>query len=212
MGRSAIGPHRQESRNGRQGRSNSRLALRTTALTGLAIAALAAYEGDWARLLQSSSSSSSTDSGEGLLVMSQIIRCSEAWARFDPAETARSGSGSYLVDAEVAGAQNQAALCAVLPAGVVPADDAKAVRSDVPALFLVGEADPQDPPANIADAPKDLPNSVTVVVPGQAHTVGHLGCMPGVVSSFIDAGTAKGLDVSCMATGVPLPPFVTSSG
>ena len=99
----------------------------------------------------------------------------------------------------------------MLPAGVVPANDAKAMRSDVPALFVVGEADPQDPPANIADAPKDLPSSLTVVVPGQAHTVGHLGCMPAVISSFIEAGTTAGLDVSCVATGVPLPPFVTSA-
>ena len=171
----------------------------------------AAYEGDWARLLQASGSSSSTTSADGPLVMSLMIRCSEAWARFDPAETARSGTGSYLVGAEVAEARSQAALCSVLPAGVVPANDAKAMRSDVPALFVVGEADPQDPPANIADAPKDLPNSLTVVVPGQAHTVGHLGCMPAVISSFIEAGTTAGLDVSCVATGVPLPPFVTSA-
>jgi len=72
------------------------------------------------------------------------------------------------------------------------------------------EADPQNPPANVADAPTELPNSLTVVVPGQAHTVGHLGCMPSIVESFVAAGTVDGLDVSCAATSVPLPPFRTS--
>jgi hypothetical protein len=64
--------------------------------------------------------------------------------------------------------------------------------------------------SNVADAPKDFPNSVTVVVPGQAHRVAHLGCMPSIVDSFIEAGSVKGLDVTCAATGVPLPPFDAS--
>ena len=34
--------------------------------------------------------------------MSIVIRCSEGWARFDPAETARLGAGSYLREVEVA--------------------------------------------------------------------------------------------------------------
>lgn len=53
--------------------------------------------------------------------------------------------------------------------------------SDVPVLLVLCEADPQDPPSNVADAPIDLLNSLTVVVPGHGHTVGHLGCMPSVV-------------------------------
>ncbi|MDF2735800.1 MAG: hypothetical protein K0S97_2424 [Chloroflexota bacterium] len=71
-------------------------------------------------------------------------------------------------------------------------------------------ADPRIPPANVADAPRELPNSMTVVLPGHTHTVGHLGCMPSIVESFIEAGAVQGLDNSCVATGVPLPPFRTS--
>jgi hypothetical protein len=83
------------------------------------------------------------------------------------------------------------------------------MTSEVPMLLILGEADPQNPPANVAEAPIRFPNSRTVVVPGQAHTVGHLGCMPSIVESFIDAGTVEGLDVSCAQTDVPLPPFRT---
>jgi len=108
-----------------------------------------------------------------------------------------------------AGDEDQGAGCKYVPPGIVPADG-EALASDVPMLLIVGEADPQNPPANVADAPSEFPNSLTVVVPGQAHTVGHLGCMPSIIESFIEAGTVDGLDVSCAATGVPLPSFRTS--
>ena len=146
----------------------------------------------------------------GPLVMSIVIRCSEGWARFDPAETARLGAGSYLRDVEVAIAEDQAKACKYVPPGIVAADDREPVTSDVPMLLILGGADPQNPPANVADAPVEFPNSLTVVAPGHAHTVGHLGCMPSIVDAFVEAGTVDGLDTSCVATGVPLPPFRTS--
>ncbi len=171
----------------------------------------AAYKGHWdlfAQMIGRAAGPKPSDTGS--LVMSIVIRCSEGWARFDPAETARLGEGSYLRDVELAIANGQRLSCAYVPAGVVGASDREPVRSDVPVLLVLGEADPQNPPANVADAPTELPNSLTVVVPGQAHTVGHLGCMPSIIDSFIEAGTVDGLDVSCAATGVPLPPFDTA--
>jgi hypothetical protein len=59
----------------------------------------------------------------------------------------------------------------------------------------------------VQDAPEELPNSLTVIVPGMGHTVGHLGCMPSIIVDFFEAGAVDGLDVSCAATGVPIPPF-----
>jgi len=69
---------------------------------------------------------------------------------------------------------------------------------------MPGDADPQDPPSNVADAPADLPNSFTVIVPGQSHTVGHLGCMPSLIADFLEGGSAAELDTSC-ATDEPAP-------
>jgi pimeloyl-ACP methyl ester carboxylesterase len=144
----------------------------------------------------------------GIQVMSGVIRCSEAWARFDVDEVTKQGAGSYHLEAEVAIARSQADGCQFAPPGIVPADDAEPARSDVPVLFLVGEADPQDPPSNIADAAEDFPNSLTIVAPGHGHTVAHLGCLPTVVDAFIAAGTVEGLDTSCVDEGgVPVPPF-----
>jgi len=47
------------------------------------------------------------------------------------------------------------------------------------------------------------------VMPVQEHVVGHLGCGPAVIAAFVDAGTANGLDTSCMEQGAaPTPTFM----
>ena len=170
-----------------------------------------AYLGDWTLVADAIRAQIVPEAADVTrLVMSVVIRCSEAWARFDPSEVARLAGNSYGREAMVAAARNQARTCQYTPRGVVPDGDDQPVRSSVPALFIVGEADPQDPPGNIADASIELPNSRTLVVPGQAHTVGHVGCMPTVIAAFIHAGTAAGLDGSCVNTKVPVPTFRTT--
>jgi pimeloyl-ACP methyl ester carboxylesterase len=144
---------------------------------------------------------------EDMPLMSAIIRCSEAWARYDPAEVARVGAGSYYLEAQLVNANLQATMCRSAPRGVVPADDAAPATSDVPVLFTVGSADPQDPPANIATAADRFPNSTVVIAEGHGHTVSHLGCLPSIVDAFVAAGSVDGLDTSCVIDGMPLPAF-----
>jgi pimeloyl-ACP methyl ester carboxylesterase len=147
-------------------------------------------------------------SGSAPLLMTEEIFCSEAWARFDPAEVARDGAGSYLLDTELADATAEAALCPYLPKGVVPVDDTAPLRTSVPILWLAGDGDPQDPPANLTAVPAQEPNSRIVVMPAQEHVVGHLGCGPAVIAAFLNAGTANGLDTTCIAAGAaPTPAF-----
>ena len=141
--------------------------------------------------------------------MADVIMCSEAWARFDPVEVARAGAGSYALPAELAKAASMATLCRLLPRGVVPADDASAVRTTVPVLWITGDGDPQDPPANLTGVPAQQPNARVVVMPAQEHVVGHLGCGPAVIAAFVEAGTVNGLDTSCIAQGAaPAPAFL----
>ena len=54
-----------------------------------------AFEGQWAQVVQVLPGS--TGDGGDWLAMSEIIMCSEAWARFDPAEVERLGAGSYAL-------------------------------------------------------------------------------------------------------------------
>jgi pimeloyl-ACP methyl ester carboxylesterase len=150
---------------------------------------------------------SAPPSGGPTLLMADEIFCSEAWARFNPAEVARLGAGSYALERELAKAEERAAMCKYLPQAVVPADDAAAVHTDTPVLWLAGDGDPQDPPVNLAMVPVQEPNSRIVVMPAQQHVIGHLGCMPSVIAAFLEAGSANQLDTSCVAQGAPAPPF-----
>jgi pimeloyl-ACP methyl ester carboxylesterase len=150
---------------------------------------------------------SAPPSGGPTALMADEIFCSEAWARFDPAEVARQGAGSYLEPQQVAKARERAAMCEHLPRGVVPAHDAAPVRTDIPVLWLAADGDPQDPPSNLAGVPAQQPNSRVVVMPAQQHVVGQLGCLPTVIAAFFTTGSADRLDTSCVARGAPAPPF-----
>lgn len=163
-----------------------------------------AYRNKW---IEAAKIISAPASGGPTLLMADEIFCSEAWARFSPAEVARQGAGSYALPRELAKAEQRAAMCQHLPPGVVPAADAAAVRTDTPVLWLVGDGDPQDPPANLASVPAQEPDSRIVVMPAQQHVVGHLGCMPSVIAAFLKAGSVDQVDTSCVAQGSPAPPF-----
>jgi pimeloyl-ACP methyl ester carboxylesterase len=146
--------------------------------------------------------------GGVLSLMSQMILCSEAWARFGPSEVTRLGAGSYALDMERANAVAQATICHYLPKGVVAPDDAAPVRTTVPILWLTGDGDPQDPPANLTSVPAQEPNSRIVVMPALEHVVGHLGCGPTVIAAFLDAGDVTGFDTTCVMEGAaPTPTF-----
>ena len=185
-------------------------SLHSALMTGSAAAQLPlaihlAYGGRWD--LASQIIPPAGDGGATLLMRDEIL-CSEAWAHFDPGEVARAGAGSYALPAQLANAQLQATKCRYLPKGVVPADDASPVATTIPILWLTGDGDPQDPPANLVALPAQEPNSRIVVMPAQEHVVGHLGCGPDVIAAFVDAGTANGLDTVCVSKGAdPTPTF-----
>lgn len=161
------------------------------------------HEGQWAQVAEAFADSDGGGNGDWL-AMSEIIMCSEAWARFDPVEVERLGQGSYALPMQRADAVARAARCRALPAGVVPDDDSAPVVTDVPILWLTGDGDPQDPPANLTSVPSQQPNARIVVMPAQQHTVSHLGCAPRVIAAFVEAGTLDDLDTSCIErAGVP---------
>ena len=135
------------------------------------------------------------------------IVCNEPWARLSARRSAAASRGTYLAEERAIDARLTSAACSAVPRSEQPAWSARRISSDKPVLFVVGEADPQDPPANVANATLELPNSRTVVVPGGGHGSVQLGCMPGVAHQFIERGTAAGLDARCVRRYRP-PPFV----
>jgi pimeloyl-ACP methyl ester carboxylesterase len=141
--------------------------------------------------------------GGGSPVMFWSIWCNERWVGLDSAGPWEGYLGGYTT--------SQLALynsiCAHVPDHPEPASNLTRVRSQVPALALVGAADPQDPAANIAGLKQAMPRSRVVVVPEHGHGVGQFGCLPLVVARFVVRATASGLDLRCIRTIQP-PPFV----
>ena len=176
---------------------------------GAAELPLALHEGrsgDLTGLARAYATQTAPQQGVARLVMYWAIVCSEPWARFSAAEAARLGKGSYLGPARDADGKSFAAVCASVPPGIVPDDAGTRVRSNVPVLVLVGGADPQDPPANVAGIQQAMPNARVVVARGVGHGAVQYGCLPALANRFLAQGTAAGLDVACAAR-IPLPPF-----
>ncbi len=139
-------------------------------------------------------------------VMPLAIMCTEPWAAADPAKTSANARGTYLAYYQPAWANTMHEVCAAWPQPDAGPEDWSRVRSAVPVLVLAGGADPKDPPANVAGIGGAMPNAKVVTVPGGAHGVEQLGCLPNVVRDFVDAGTARGLDTSCVSL-TPYPTF-----
>lgn len=165
-----------------------------------------ATEGDLAPIAVLVAESEATSSSLRQL-MPWAIRCSEPWAVNDGKRVSALGRGSYLRQAQARDARMAGWICDAMPAFDERRSDGRPVRTAIPVLLLNGAEDPQDPPANVADAPVELPNSLTIEVSGYGHTVGHLGCLPRLTAGFFEAGSTEGLDTSCAEDLAP-PPFV----
>jgi len=141
------------------------------------------------------------------LVPFWIILCSEPWAAFDPAATARAGRGSYLAEAAVARARLFRHACAVVPKGSVPTDAASRRVVRTPTLLLAGGADPLDPAANLRGWRRLFPRGHLVVVPGAGHGTLEYDCVQKLIARFVERASATWLNASCVRH-VPLPPFI----
>ena len=135
-----------------------------------------------------------------------VILCSEPWAAFDPAATARDAAGAYLANAAVARAQLFHTVCRVVPKGRVPSASSSIESSRAPVLLLVGGADPVAPVGNLRGWRRAFPNGRLVIVPGVGHGAIAYGCVQQLVARFVADGTARRLDTACVRH-VPLPAF-----
>jgi pimeloyl-ACP methyl ester carboxylesterase len=158
-----------------------------------------AAQGDYAPLAQEYATRVGVGVGsDASLVMSLEILCSEPWARFDPGHVLRSSADSYFSAAAESRARLLARVCLSVPKGVVPPGSVQLAPATVPVLILVGGADPQDPPANMRGWRTYFPNGRLVIVRGATHGVLAEGCIPALAARFIERGTARGLDTTCV--------------
>ncbi len=134
-----------------------------------------------------------------------LIQCAEPWASWRRGEIERLSGASYLAPLFRNAATTMAAACAGFPRADVPAAIGERVHSDVPILFLTGNEDGADPPANVAHAQRELPNSRTVLFPAAGHGQLGLPCAQTLIADFVTRGEATGLDASCAQTAAVQP-------
>jgi pimeloyl-ACP methyl ester carboxylesterase len=151
------------------------------------------------------------DSTNEFLAMAYTIRCSEPWARFDPTEVMRRGTGSYDLHATLAGTSYWMNACAAWPAAGAAADYGSAAVTDTPVLTINGTADPQDPPSNMADARILWPRSRQLSEPHQSHNISQWLCQESIVDAFVAQGASDGVDTHCLER-VTLPAIPLASG
>jgi pimeloyl-ACP methyl ester carboxylesterase len=167
-----------------------------------------AYLEDWhglAALLAPYQNGDSTDPQWS--IMNLTILCHEPWARLRRSETPDESAGSYLTYDAIRKIVGSEEVCAAIPRPKEAALYGPLRDSPVPILFINGEADPQDPPENVAGARERYPNSLRVTAPGQSHNFTGLRCHASILADLFASGSTNGLDTACLAE-VELPAFV----
>ena len=159
-----------------------------------------AAEGNFGPLAQIAFRFRRTLVGTGSNGMYLTVTCAEdiPWVKRSEAESKGFAQNTFLGDYRL---QQQREACALWPRAKVDGDYFKPVRSDVPVLILTGEWDPVTPPANGDFVMRTFPNSLHIVVPHGAHGLGGLDgldCIERLVTEFVERGSNKGLDTSCV--------------
>ncbi|MGH7295098.1 MAG: alpha/beta hydrolase, partial [Polyangiaceae bacterium] len=122
------------------------------------------------------------------------VVCAEQVAGVTPREAEAAAAGTML---GLARAGPILRACTFWPRGRVPADFHTPVESDAPFLLLSGTMDPATPMQWAERARATLPDAQHLVVPGGAHDVAGIGCVPAIVARFLDAPRAP-VDASCV--------------
>ena len=141
----------------------------------------------------------------------QSVTCAEDVAFIREEDIPAAVAGTYLGDFRI---RKQQAACEGWPVRDLGKEILAPVVSDVPALLISGERDPATPAANGTQVARTLKNSLHLIITDAAHsTDGMQGtdCLDGVMTTFIESGTTRGLDTSCVAN-IRRPDFVLSFG
>jgi len=157
-----------------------------------------AAEGDFAPLAESAIFYRRQIVATGSNGMYLSVTCAEDLPWIRPGEGERNAEHTWLGDYRL---RQQRAACALWPRAELPKDYAEPTRADVPALLLTGQWDPVTPPAYGDTAARHLPNSLHLVIPHGGHGFGGLDgldCVRNLVADFVNRGTTKGLDTSCV--------------
>jgi len=166
-----------------------------------------AAQGDFGPFLKKALSSSFAEGIADGMYLS--VTCAEDTPFIDQAEAAKLNEGNPFGNYRVF---QQTRACGLWPHGTIPADYHEPVSANIPVLIFSGNFDPVTPPQRGEEVAKYLPNSRHVIVPEAGHGIDGLSnqeCVDQLIMEFMDKGSAKDLDTSCVERMKP-EPFVTS--
>jgi pimeloyl-ACP methyl ester carboxylesterase len=142
--------------------------------------------------------------------MHNSVVCTEdvPFYRVSAAERAQLAA-TYLGTAQLDGL---IAVCAVWPRGPMDPDFHAPLTATTPVLLLSGGNDPVTPAADALQAARGLTHALSVTIPGAGHGQLAAPCVDRVLARFFEAGSVRGLDVSCTQRDAPLPFFTSFAG
>lgn len=126
------------------------------------------------------------------------ITCAEDLPWIKAGEGERLAKDTFLGDYRL---RQQREACALWPRAQIDSKYSEPVRSSVPVLIFTGQWDPVTPPSHGDRVASYFSNSLHVVVPQGGHGFGGLqglDCIERMNTLFVQNGTVKGLDTSCV--------------
>jgi len=131
------------------------------------------------------------------------VTCAEDIPFIDPAFAARLNKSNLFDNYRVA---QQRRACSLWPRGPLPNDYHEPVGADAPVLIVSGYMDPVTPPQWAEGVASHLPNSKHVIIRHDAHLpdgLAHPDCLYKLIVDFLNQGSAKALDTSCIEQMTP---------
>lgn len=128
------------------------------------------------------------------------VTCAEDLPWVDQTTAAKNAENTFLGSYRHT---QQKAACDLWPKAQIANDYRDPTRSNTPALIVTGQWDPVTPPEYGNITAQNLPNSHHVVVPSGGHGFSgltNIDCVTKITTAFIERGSVKGLDASCVST------------
>jgi pimeloyl-ACP methyl ester carboxylesterase len=138
------------------------------------------------------------------------VTCAEDLPRIAPGEGEHAAAGTFLADYRL---RQQRRACELWPRMAPPPAFGEPVAASTPTLLLSGQWDPVTPPSQAEQALRSLPHGRHLVVASGGHSFSGLtgaDCVTRLTTDFVEAGSAQGLDTSCISA-MKRPPFPTTA-
>lgn len=132
--------------------------------------------------------------------MQLSVICAEDIPFITEEEIKRESAGTFYGDSRVRFFKRA---CEEWPKGTVSPTYVTPVKATAPVLMISGEVDPVTPPWIAKAAVANLPNGRQIIIPHASHYT--YECAENLIAEFIERGSAKDLNTSCISEVKRLP-------